>query len=321
MTGPDRRLDRASDTAQIVLVGAVAMAFIIVGLVVVANTVLYTESVGAEGSLGSADETAEFQGIARDSTASVVYRVNENGRFSSKSDLNTSVGENVTALSNLLAAEYGQEYGLFVDVETNLSNSEYGARVEQDTAGSFDNSGNTWSLVDGPTTVAEFEASFDVSQMSEPGLLNDVFYVEISGASGSTQYVAFTNQSGNLSINSTSGSLSDLGDFTRDCTVSTGDRVLVDLSNGSVPGTDCTFPGLDAVEGPYEIEFNNGDDAFGTYSFAAADEGLATDATYTGGGQPYSSYILWTVGIDVTYEGPEVSYELSREVPIYNVSS
>jgi len=315
------RLDRADSTAQIVLVGAVAMAFIIVGLVLVANTALYTESVGAEGSLGSADETGEFQRVARDATASSVYRVNERNNFSTRSALDTAVRDNVTALSDLLATEYGQEYGVFVDVEADLANSEYGARVEQDTFTFFNNSGSdTWTPVDSSTPVAEFDATFDVSEMTNQSLIaaGGQFYMRIEGNGGDERYISFYNQSGNLSISSDSSS-PPLGSITPDCTVSTGDRVLVDVSNGSVPGTDCTFDGLDALEAPYTIEFNNGDEAVGTYSFVVADESLATDSKYAdfGGGQPYSSFVYWEVNVDVTYEGSEVAYELTRDVPIY----
>jgi hypothetical protein len=319
---PDR-LDRANSTAQIVLVGAVAMAFIIVGLVLVANTVLYTESVGAEGSLGSADETGEFQRVARDSTASTVYRVNERSNFSTRSALDTAVRDNVTALSNLLATEYGQEYGVFVDVEADLANSEYGARVEQDTFTFFNNSGSDiWTPVATPTSVAEFDATFDVSEMKNQSLLTDQFYMRIEGDSGDERYLSFYNRSGDLAISSDASSPT-LGSISPDCTVSTGDRVLVDVSNGSVPGTDCTFDGLDALEAPYTIEFNNSDEAVGTYSFVAADESLATDSKYANfsGGQPYSSFVYWNVAVDITYEGSEVAYELERTVSIYNPAS
>mgnify|MGYP000153299187 CR=1 FL=1 len=325
MTAPDRRLDRAGETAQIVLVGAVAMAFIIVGLVVVANTVLYSESVGSEGSLSSADETAEFQGIARDSAASTVYRVNERNDFSTngagQDALDDAVRNNIVNLSNLLATEYGQEYGVFVDIEPDLANSEYGARIEQDTETFFNNSdgaGDTWNPVDSSTTVAEFEASFNVSEMSPPSLLSDPFRMRLEGSGGDVRFLTFYNQSGDLAIDSANSRIS-LGSITPDCTVSTGEFVLVDISNGSVPGTDCTFDSLDSLEGPYTVEFEDGDAAVGTYSFVVENYAVGDQSKYAnaGGGQPYSSTVYWSIAADITYEGTEVGYELSRDIPIY----
>jgi hypothetical protein len=316
----DRRLDRAGETAQVVLVGAVAMAFIIVGLVVVSNTVLYSESVGSEGSLSSADETAEFQGIARDSTASTVYRVNERNDFATspagKDALDDAVRNNVTNLSNLLATEYGQEYGVFVDVEPDLANSEYGARVEQDAETFFNNSGgggDTWDPVDTPTTVTEFEASFNVSEMPDlgaPGDSADRFAITIANGSASRDIEVF-NDSGNLSIAG--------GSASSECSQIDDGLLLVDLQNGSVPGTDCTFGGVDAVDGQVTVEFSNGDAAVGTYSFVVEDYAIGEDSKYAnaGGGQPYSATVYWMVAVDVTYDGPEVGYDLSREVPIY----
>jgi hypothetical protein len=325
MTAGSGPIDRGRERAQIVLVGAVAIAFIIVGLVLVANTVLYTESVGAERSLGAGDDATAFQGVARDDTASLVYRVNERNNFSTRAALDTAVRNEVQNLSDLLATEYGQRSGAFVNVSANLSHSEYGARIEQDDGTAFNNTdgnGTDWTPIksDESTQIAEFEATFDVSEMPEASPTDEPFYVEVTGAS-ETRYVSFYNDNGNLSIVSDSSApIGGIGGLTPDCTVSTGDRVLVDLSNGSAPGADCTFDGLDSIDGPYSLVFRNGDRAFGSYSFVVEDESIASASKYddaSDGDDPYSAYVYWEILVETKYVSPEVSYDLERIVPIY----
>jgi len=334
MTGADRpsRIDGGAETAQIVLVGAVTMAFIIVGLVLVANTVLYTESVGAERSLGSADKTAQFQTVARDETANVVYRVNTRENFSSRSALDAAIRDNVTTLSHLLATEYGQREGVFVNVSANLTESDYGARIEQDDEATFNGSGSgNWTPVTSSdaTAVAEFQATFNVSEMpGVTGLGGLPFELTINGDTDSVVYAV--NESGNLTLVESNTALS-IGSVVSAADpacreINTSERVYVDFSAGRVPGTDCTFNGTNDLEGPFSLSIRNGDTAVGTYSFVVRDDDIATQAKYanfdgTDSDDPYSSFVYWSVETTTQFEGPELSYNITRTLQIYGPGS
>lgn len=335
MTRDDAPIDRASETAQVVLVGAVAIAFIIVGLVLVANTVLYTESVGAERSLNSADATADFQRLARDETANVVYRVNEGNNFSDPDNLDDNVTSDVSALSNLLAAEYGQRSGVFVNVSVDLSNSEYGARIEQDDEGTFENrtGSSSWDPVSptNETIVSEFGMTVNVSEMPAQSTFgsNDPF--NLTWTASDDTFLYFVNDSGNLSLVERNTAATSVGTTFVDSELSAGDpcrdinvsqTIYVDISAGRVPGTDCTFDAMNEMDSPVSISFDNADNGFGTYSFVVKDDQIASASKYgefdgTTSDDPYASFVYWRVQSSVEYEGAETSYNLSRQLKIY----
>lgn len=67
--------DRAGDRAQLMLVGAVAIAVVFLGLVVVFNTVLFTASSSPTEPLESAEEARAFDQQVRNDTRMILNRV------------------------------------------------------------------------------------------------------------------------------------------------------------------------------------------------------------------------------------------------------
>jgi len=63
------RLDEDPSRAQIVLVGALAIAFIVLGIVVVFNTSLYAENVDSTGTVSSVNQAEQVRHAGGDSVA------------------------------------------------------------------------------------------------------------------------------------------------------------------------------------------------------------------------------------------------------------
>jgi hypothetical protein len=327
------RLD-VDDRGQIVLVGAVAIAFIVIGLVLVANTVLFTESVGSQASLTDVDRASATEKRVQTDVASLTYRVNRLNAFGSQSGLNGSLAANLSTYANLTAAVQFQERGVVQDVTWNRSASEYGVRIEQDDTGGYNASGsNSWDPVPSgtPANVSDFQATFNVSGMTTPGALSDVFSVEYtgSGGAGTSVEVFVYYDDGNVSLYDTTGAVGGIGSLTPSaaCTeMEASPRLFVDFTRGVVPGTGCTFQGIGSLDGPVTVEYTDGDEAWGTYEFVTDEPaltGVPEVGPHTGSDSdsPFYAHVLWAVGLDFQYQGPEATYGTTNTVPIYGNAS
>ncbi|OIB57073.1 hypothetical protein [Natrialba sp. SSL1] len=76
-TRPPRETDEPQrDRGQVILIGAIALAFIILGIVVVFNGVLYTETISSSATSQSAADAAVTQHELEKSIAGIVHRSN-----------------------------------------------------------------------------------------------------------------------------------------------------------------------------------------------------------------------------------------------------
>lgn len=112
---PDRP---GGDRAQLLLVGAIALALVLMGLVVVFNTVLFTEATTPTETLESADEAETLNQQVRNDTRQIMRHV-ANETTDTCPDFCSSAEQNITIYSRGLSISKGHTGPVFVNI-TNI---------------------------------------------------------------------------------------------------------------------------------------------------------------------------------------------------------
>ncbi|WP_435360352.1 DUF7261 family protein [Haloarchaeobius sp. DFWS5] len=339
---------RADDRsrAQLVLVGALAIAFIVLGIVVVFNTVLYTENVDSAGSASAVGETVELQTEAGGDVARIGRAVNEgNQSVGVANGIETQLWRNVSSYSQLLRESYATDSPVIVDVTINngTGESDYGARVSHDDGTTFDDFGQNWfvSTESDSTEVARFNMTVDRSAFINDW--EDSFHLAVLGTDSSGDYawrvVRFYNDSGggNVVVNVTEDSQTgspgtnfwtdSQAGGTEVCDEPAPTEIDVNVTNGSIAGTSCEFDftdGLEPLPGEegYAIAFRDSDNVSGTYSLLMSNRvrAASTFNSAASGNSPYYTDILWNASVTVSFESQTTSSRTTYTVPLYNTS-
>jgi hypothetical protein len=123
MVSDDAYRDRPrsrSERAQLLLVGAIAIALVLIGLVVVFNTVLYTDTTSPTETLEAADEAETLNQQVRNDTRRILWIVaNETGEDDCTTNYCTMVEQNISTYSEGLTQSTGQTGPVFVEIRVN----------------------------------------------------------------------------------------------------------------------------------------------------------------------------------------------------------
>ncbi|MFC4406111.1 DUF7261 family protein [Haloarchaeobius iranensis] len=333
-------IDDDPSRGQIVLVGALAIAFIVLGIVVVFNTSLYAENVDSTGTVSSVNQAEQVRHAGGDSVAGVAYRVNQ-GEFDSNSTVAAAVNRNTSNFSAVWQSLYAQSQPSAVNASLDGSNSEYGVRVFQSTDDDFraraDAGQENWNLTPSgasPTysDVGEFDVTLDRGSLDTTR--TGAFHLAALGGDGTGneawRVVWFVNDSSRLDVYVASGSDPTAPSGWENQTgsqvcndVSVGTDIEVDMVNGSIDGTSCSFEFTDDLsyvpgENGYAVQFVNGDNATGQYDAHLSQTAFTIGSPVTGGPAPYYSHIVWEASVVVEYDSPTASYTRTVTVPVYN---
>lgn len=322
------------ERAQLILVGAIALAFLIFGIVVVFNSAIYSQTAGQDGTVERVGEPAVVEAEVEEGVRSVVRAVN--------ADRNTTVKRN--------------------DANESTNGSEGGNETENGTNGTVSQSENTSETVERVNgNLTTFDGYYrNVTATSRPVLANVTLSANESNVGTIVHQRDFADLTGNESrsvLNETGephdmawfeftlntsefeGLTVELGtqddvEFARNdenVTVSIGSNecelepatgigenstVTVDLLNGetdAITDEDC-LDGLDLVSSEVEwISFANGTDAIGTFELVvgANPENEEIDSEFAFGPAVLS------VKADLAYESDELTYVRETEIDVY----
>jgi Flp pilus assembly protein TadG len=126
------RLRRGRDRGQLLLVGAVAVALIILGLVVVYNTILFAGTQEPTQSLDDTSDSTRLRAQVVNDTQKLVNYVNNDTGFdcSSAPDFETAVEDNLTTLSNGLTYVNAKTGARYVGVQAAEADCGASAAIE-----------------------------------------------------------------------------------------------------------------------------------------------------------------------------------------------
>lgn len=292
-------LGPTDDRGQLILIGAIAIALIIVGVVLVVNTALFTEVVGSEGTV----ETAKESGVAAEelsgSVSALVHQENVEPGTDAPDTVDTDVD---TDLEPRLVNSSLDSRGAFVSVDFTGVN-ESGTHVYQDTTDPIDDgAGGDVVIPDtGDTDVGYLRMVIDT------GAANGQMDVVVNGTSSNEELHIDASASDRVTFDSTA----EPGD----CTVEATDgNVSVDVRSGVTYGEECHFELFDAVDGPYRIEFQGGDDVHGQYYVVVRESTTTVLPCIVSD----CDTAVWSYDLQYSYDTGDVRSEGEREVAVYD---
>lgn len=108
-----------TERAQVILIGAIALAFIIIGVVVVFNGVLYTEALSSGGTSQSVSTADVVEYEVERSVSCLLEKVDTESSATGSPSLEDQAEENVTAFSQSYRNATLQSTAAAVTVSTN----------------------------------------------------------------------------------------------------------------------------------------------------------------------------------------------------------
>ena len=290
------------DRGQLILVGAVVIAIALVGVVVVLNSVLYTENVANREPISATGDARDAQTFVQGDVGSLVSRVNYDARYDSPAAVRSAVDDSVARYGTLVGLRLARHTPASLNLT--VTDETVGTGIEQDSERNFTDRTNAsnWTVT-GNADVRRYILSVNRSSLSTDP--NAAFAV--TAVDGATNWTLTLYRNGTDVVLRTDGSAAP----SKTCAVS-GKRVRIDVRNGTA--SDCSFDFADGVDGGgdgYDVRYRNGSNASGTYSILLN----GTDATvpsssvnFDSSDSPYRTYVVYDFGIRLTYATPELTY-------------
>lgn len=300
--------DARGERAQLILVGAIALAFLIFGIVVVFNSAVYTQTAGQDGTIERSGEPpaveAELEAGVREVVQSTNRPINESAENESDDDVESWVAGNLTAFANHSLAATGESRPVLVALED----------VETHANGTLVHEGGADNLSDGDTGVAfngtagtsydveRFSLTVNTSTFESVGIGLDDHRIDIER---DVDTLVVEDHENRCEIDLDPAADLPPGD----------DNVTVDLLTGEIAGDDrdieeCLADLLDepSVE---EVAFEDGVEAEGGFELVVGADRQDVDSDF--------AYRTAVTGVDsvLRYESDELTYDREIEIDVY----
>jgi hypothetical protein len=323
--GDRRQADRdGRDRGQLILVTGLAVAVTLVALVLLLNTVIYTQNLATRGTGIEDGEAVGFRGEVVEGVGDVLDAENRQ-----EYDEAGKVRDNVTAgvsRYDALVSRYYAESATVADVEDEGMALTDGSLVHQTNASrnftNADGDAGDWTLVsdagDGGSPGVR-NATFTVSGENLSDSRSSAFSVRVDD--GSNQWDVYLYDSTGtdaVTVAVQNGSESTPHDV---CSVS-GPEATVDISAGTINGSACPeLVWATGVAAPYDVTFRNPTEAIGIYSLTVATPtGSATDVETTNlagpgeGASPRWAHAVYATEFDVHFQTTDLEFHTMLRV-------
>ncbi|WP_207588614.1 DUF7261 family protein [Halomontanus rarus] len=290
MVSDSSTLRSTRDRAQLILIAAIALAFIILGIVVVFNSVLYTQTMSSSSSIETTSDAqlAELE-MAR-GVRGVAQEVNLN------SSTNDIAGQS-EAFINQYQNATAERRPAIVDVSV-VGVSEPAQATDSDVSlGEVFNSSN-----DNDGEVGHFKLKLDSNELGSP-----IRVTSTNKSSGDETQLEISSTSNGFSFNDLEGD---------HCSVDQSESVVhFDFTTGTIAGgntgnDDCSIKLINSNETYESLRFNGEEEGY--YELIArGDDDLVENGNEVG------HLAAWTVDLEYTYDTSELSVEREFEVDVY----
>jgi hypothetical protein len=309
-----------SDRAQLVLIGGLILAFTIVALTLVVNSVLYTDNVESRSTLPVAENAEEFTATVEESIARVITEENRrewNG-LTGPDPPETEVETDLGVVTRLLNTSELEEHGAMATVDG--AQIEEGKRVGQPASGTLDTGTDDWYVVNDTDGVRNVTFTVDPSSLpvdpsDKENSSNGAFHVDVIGPSDTWTAFVYRN-SADYTVLDVKG-----GPTCKSPTSNTTGTVVLDMTEGAIRSPNgtgamqtatCDYRFAEGLGDPYDIRFANGDRASGTFDMVV-DEEPATAVTCAPASVSCTDAV-YSVSVDVTYDTETFSYNTTVRV-------
>ncbi|WP_158057454.1 DUF7261 family protein [Halorussus halophilus] len=310
-----RAARRDGDRGQLILVTGLAVAVTLVAVVLLLNTVIYTQNLASRGTEVGDSEAVGFRSEVAVGVGGLIDAENRVGY-----ETRTKVEDNVTAgverFDALLSRRYGEK-GTIAVVETDSLTTTDGVILRQTNASrglnSSDASGeqSDWTLATDAQQVRRFRLTVSRENLTDTVDETQGFTVRLDGDSGDT-WRAYVYDDGGITVAVKNGT--DAAEVA--CTAS-GPKATIDLTAGTLNGTTC--PKLQYATGvasPHDVAFRNGERATGTYELTLTPDGAQTGnfASADAGDSPWAAPAVYAATFEIHFETPTVTYHATVRV-------
>jgi hypothetical protein len=278
-----------------------------VALVLLLNTVIYTQNLATRGPQVEDGEAVAFRESAISDVGAVVDAENRE-----EYEEWSKVRDNVTAAIaryDELHGRYVAERGVVADVEVDSLTATEGTLLHQtDGSRNFTNASGTadWMLVEDATDVRNFRLNVSKQDLSDDD--SDAFRVRLADGATTWRIYVYEADDGDIAVSNDAD-----GSAPESCTAS-GSEAAIDLTAGTVNGTDC--PELDYPTGmaPYNVTFRNADEVTGTYSLTVGrpptDPSVKTSnfSDPDAAESPRWAWAVYAVQFEIHFESPSLAF-------------
>ena len=311
------------DRAQVLLIGAVTIGVLLVGIALLVNAVVFTESAAATGTRTGVDDARQVEAtVERDATGLMTANALEEGyvrQNAFESDL-----ERYESLLNNATVEDRPAV-----VEVNVNNSRTttaGLFTQNSTANLVDDDGDeSWTFADDVTRVPVFQ----VNLTRVPVGPTERFVVRVENASGAYwELSAYRSPPASNEVHVETRSSSSPG-WTEICTrpgpLSSSGDLKWTLNDDFVDLDPCdrSTPFALGVSAPYSLSFDQsavtGQKAQGSYRIAT--DGSARPGNFDDPGDPNIVPTLYEVSLDLTYRSTSLTYSTNVNASVRDRSA
>jgi len=298
--------DVRRDRGQLILVTGFALAFTLVAVVLLLNTVIYTENIASRGIDRSADEALEFRDAAIEGLGDTLIATNHNRSDGAPV---TVLNDTAKSLTEIFTRIHTEE-GTVAELDPSTLSTRPGTVLQQsDSSREFTSEGGaavSWDLA--ADVNATRNARFTVHRSALDTATH--FQVQLDGDTETWTVHIYEDASGNISLATESSLLS----FDKKCSVDAA-TAEIHLTGDGIVGRDCgDYQWAASIDSNYTITFINGDNAAGTYNITINDDGPTSVNSGAFNGATGSSpreidAAVYSATIRVRYETPTFLYE------------
>lgn len=260
---------RGGDRGQLILIGGIVVAFALVALVVLLNTVLFTEIIATKGIGPEIDRAHDHAAIAGDAGAAIVAGENAPAAgHTTWTQVNESVTQGIDRVSDIVQNRSLRRFGGYSNVS--VGSTRRGAVLIQNDTRAFTSSGGAPTFILAETTgIRDFTTRVDAAGTANPASSEDRFTVTITGNGGNSWHArVYAPDSSTIKLTTSGGTT---------CTQSAA--TTINWTEGTFG--DCQFQFAGGSESdltsPFQVSYENGDNASGTYRLVVSDHESADD--------------------------------------------
>ncbi|TKX43808.1 hypothetical protein EXE41_14700 [Halorubrum sp. SD690R] len=300
--------DSVEDRAQIILITGLTLAVLFVAVVLLLNTVIYTENLATRGADAGGAEAIEFRDGVTEDLIEIMYREHRNA---STGDVGDEFDARVATYARTVADLRARD-GVIADVT--VTGTKPGTLIFQNETSTglrnmTNRSGTTpdWTVASDINQTRDYQLTVDSTRVSNDESGAFAVVTERPGANWS---VTLSNDAPDaINVTVSNGTGNGTTNVSKRFPHETGANVTIDLTAGTVDGD--RFSQLVWAEGvqngndTYDIRYRNGDEAFGTYSFVIDDP---DDTASDWSSRPYVADALYRVNVEIRHRTPELTY-------------
>ncbi len=300
-------VSRARDRGQLLLVTGLSIAVILVALVLLLNTVIYTENLATRGIDSGAGDAVEYRATVVGSVEELIERENE--RYGEGPTPNQSVRGGIETIDAALAERYLARGTIAAVQVDGITVDEGSPRIWQNESGSFTAGGDAeWTVAENATAIDRFDITVESIEPFNETADNERLRVVIEDSESDPW---------TLQINATEESTFEVQVDGSNTSTYENESLEIDLVDGTI-NNETVFDGISSAPTSADaIRFENGDTTTGTFELhvdGTPDERNLTE--YDGGSEagPYYAYPVESVDLRLYYETDDVRFSTEETI-------